>query len=337
MKKILALILALVLVLSLAACGKPVQSGSTNSADSGEKMKAVYIGKLGDNSFNDTAWAGLQRAAKDFDIEVSVIEPATTADYGSSVVSAVNSGADLVLIFGGTYADTFNEYCERFPNVYFGGMNSVSANPADNLVMATTGDHEGSFLAGALAAMVTKTNVVGCLGGMESDAINRFLIGYEEGAKYINPDVKVLKAFVGGWEDPATAKEFAQQLYNEKADVIYHVAGGSGMGVFEAAKEIDDLYAIGVDSNQDALVPGKILTSMVKSGDQVAYDFAKMVVEDNFQSGIIEYGVSNGGVSLTDFSYSRDVVTDEMIQKLEEIKAKIQSGEIQVTDLFEQK
>ncbi len=334
MKKIVALVLALVLALSITACGKPVSESANADAES-DKIKVVYIGKLGDNSFNDTAWAGLQRAAADFGVEATVIEPATTADFGSSVVSAVNSGADMVLIFGGSYADTFNEYCARFPEVYFGGMNSVSATPADNLVMAATGDHEGSFLAGALAAMVSKTNVVGAIGGMESDAINRFLVGYEEGAKYINPDIKVLKAFVGSFEDPAKAKEFAQQLHHENADVIYHVAGGSGMGVFEAAKEIEDLYAIGVDTNQDSIVPGKILTSMVKTGDQIAYDFVKMVVDGNFQSGTIQYGVSNGGVSLTDFAQSKNVVTDEMIEKLEEIKGKIESGEIKVTDLFQ--
>ncbi len=333
MKKLFAIVMTLVLVLSMTACGKPVTTEPTGTA-ANDKIKAIFIGKLGDNSFNDSGWAGLQRAGEEFNMDVSVVEPATAADYGSSVVSAVNSGADLVLIFGGSYADTFNEYCTRFPDVYFGGMNSVSAAPADNLVMARTADHEGSFLAGALAAMTTQTNVVGVIGGVEMDSINRFALGFEEGAKYVNPDIKVLKAFVGSFEDPATAKEFALQLHNEQADVIYQVAGGSGMGVFEAANETEGLYAIGVDSNQDAIAPGKILTSMVKSGDQVAYDFAKMVAEGNFKSGVVDYGIGNGGVGLTDFQYSKDIVTDEMIAQLQEIEAKIKSGEIKVTDLF---
>lgn len=339
MKKILVLALTLVLALSMVACGKSVTGTPTGESAgdqaNSDKLKVVYIGKLGDNSFNDTAWAGLQKAAADFNIDASVIEPSTQADYGKSIVSAVNSGADMVLLFGGAYADNFNEYCTRFPDVYFGGMNSVSASPADNLVMASTGDHEGSFMAGALAAMASKTNVIGAIGGMETDSIERFLVGYEEGAKYVNPDIKVLKAYVGSFENPATAKEFALQLHNEGADVIYQVAGGSGMGVLEAAKETEGLYAIGVDSNQDGIVPGKVLSSMIKRGDVVAYDFVKMLVEDNFQSGIVKYGIGNGGVSLTDFAQSRDVVTDEMIAQLEEIQEKITSGEIKVTDTFE--
>lgn len=338
MKKIVCVFLAAVLALSLAACGKPVEVNSGNnsgaaSAD-GDTIKAVYIGALGDNSFNDSAWKGMERARDELGVEISVIEPATSADYGSSVVSAVNGGADIVLIFGGAYADTFNEYCARFPEVYFGGLNSVSADPADNLVMASTADHEGSFLAGALAAMVSKSGVIGAVGGAEADSINRFLVGYEEGAKYVNPDIQVLKAYVGSYDDPATGKEFALQLNREGADIIYQVAGGSGMGVIEAAEETEGLYAIGVDADQDGLAPGHVLTSMVKRCDNVAYDFIKMVADGNFQSGIVEYGVSNGGVSLTDFEYSKDVVTDEMIAQLEEIEAKITSGEITVTDLF---
>ena len=140
--------------------------------------------------------------------------------------------------------------------------------------------------------------------------------------------------YVGAYDNPATGKEFALQLNREGADIIYHIAGGSGMGVIEAAEETDGLYAIGVDADQDAIAPGKVLTSMVKRCDNVAYDFIKMVVDGNFQSGIVEYGVSNGGVSLTDFQYSKDVVTDEMIAQLSEIQEKITSGEIEVTDLF---
>ncbi len=337
MKRFTSILLAVALMFSLTACGgKPVEVGSSSTAQSGgeDVIKAVYIGALGDNSFNDSAWKGMERARDELGVDISVIEPATTADYGSSVVSAVNGGADIVLIFGGAYADTFNEYCARFPDVYFGGLNSVSADAADNLVMASTADHEGSFMAGALAAMVSESGVIGAVGGVEADSINRFIVGYEEGARYVNPDIEVLKAYVGAYDNPATGKEFALQLNREGADIIYQIAGGSGMGVIEAAEETDGLYAIGVDADQDAIAPGKVLTSMVKRCDNVAYDFIKMVVDGNFQSGIVEYGVSNGGVSLTDFQYSKDVVTDEMIAQLSEIQEKITSGEIEVTDLF---
>lgn len=335
MKKNLVMMLALALTVTTAACGGKEAPTPSDSAEK-DPVKVVYVGTLGDNSFHDSAWKGLERARDELGIEVALIEPATAADYGTSVVSAVNSGADMVLIFGGAYADTFNEYCQRFPEVYFGGLNSVSATPADNLVMASVDDHEGSFLAGALAAMASETGTVGAIGGAETDAINRFIVGYEEGVHYVDPEATVLKSYVGSWDDPATAKEFALQMYKEGADVIYQIAGGSGMGVIEAAQETDGLYAIGVDADQDGIAPGNVLTSMVKRCDNVAYDFAKMVAEGNFQNGIIKYGVSNGGVSLTEFAHSRDVVTDEMIETLAGIQEKIASGEIKVTDLFEQ-
>ncbi len=335
MRKTLVMMLALALTVTTAACGSKKEPAPSENAEK-DPVKVVYVGTLGDNSFNDSAWKGLERARDELGVEVAVIEPATAADYGTSVVSAVNSGADLVLIFGGAYADTFNEYCQRFPEVYFGGLNSVSANPVDNLVMASVDDHEGSFLAGALAAMVSETGTVGAIGGAETDAINRFIVGYEEGVHYVDPDATVLKSYVGSWDDPATAKEFALQMNKEGADIIYQIAGGSGMGVIEAAQETDGLYAIGVDADQDGIAPGNVLTSMVKRCDNVAYDFAKMVAEGSFQSGIVKYGVSNGGVSLTEFAHSRDKVTDEMIQELADIQEKISSGEIKVTDLFEE-
>ena len=156
MRKTLVMMLALALTVTTAACGSKKEPAPSENAEK-DPVKVVYVGTLGDNSFNDSAWKGLERARDELGVEVAVIEPATAADYGTSVVSAVNSGADLVLIFGGAYADTFNEYCQRFPEVYFGGLNSVSANPVDNLVMASVDDHEGSFLAGALAAMVSET------------------------------------------------------------------------------------------------------------------------------------------------------------------------------------
>ena len=204
---------------------------------------------LGDRSFNDSAWAGLQKAEKELGVEISVIEPKAVSDYGTALVSAVNSGSDIILGFSASWTDTFTEYCTKYPDVYFGGLNCNAQ--ADNLMNAVTGDHEGSFLAGALAAMMSKTGTIGAIGGMDGDNINRFLVGYEEGAKYVNPSIVVLKSYVGAFNDPAKGKEFALQLMNEGADVIYQVAGGTGMGVFEAAKENPNLYAIGVDANRN--------------------------------------------------------------------------------------
>lgn len=334
---------ALLISLMLTACGgdKAAETKQEEKA-AGEAAKedtlhVTFItspGGLGDRSFNDSAWAGIQRAEEELGVEVSIIETKQVSDFGTSIVSAVNNGANLILGYGGSWTDAFDEYCEKFPDVYFGGLNCTVE--ADNLQMAQSADHEGSFLAGALAAMTSKTGVIGVIGGQDAVNINRFLVGYEEGAKYVNPDIKVLTTYVGSFNDPVKGKEYALQLMNEGADVIYHVAAGSGEGLFEAAKENENLYAIGVDGNQDYIVEGKILTSMVKNCDNMAYDMIKAVQDGTFESGYKVYGISNGGVGLTDMEFTKDYIGEETLTKLDEIKAEIEAGEIKVTDLFAQ-
>ncbi len=348
MKKILAIVLMLSMVFTLAACGggsSPASesTGSTSAGGdtsstggSGESFKVVLVttvGGLGDQSFNDSAWAGVEKAEAELGVEISLIEPESTADYSSAIVSAVNSGANMVLGFGSAFNDSFIEQVPKFPEVYFGSLNTFSVPAADNYVMGTTADHQGSFLAGALAAMMSESGKIGAVGGQDNVNINRFIKGYEEGAKYINEDIEVVRAYVGAFDDPAGGKEFATQLYNEGADVVFQVASGSGLGVFEAAVEMDK-YAIGVDANQDGIQPGYILSSMVKNCDVVAYDIIKSMVDGAFEPGVITFDVSSGGVGLTDFEHTKDIIGEENIATLEEIEKKIASGEIVVTDLL---
>lgn len=348
MKKILTLVLAFILAYSLAACGgSPAPSSSPSAAPSGapsvtpsggaDSLKVTFIttaGGLGDRSFNDTTWAGVQRAGEELGVSVSLIEPATVADFGSSIVAAANGGANVIIGFSASWADAFDEYCEKYPDIYFCGLNANAA--ADNLMMAKTADHQGSFLVGALAAMMSKTGTIGTIGGMDGDNINRFMVGYAEGAAYVNPAVKVLKSYVGSFSDPAKGKEFAQQLMNEGADVIYQLAGGSGEGVFEAVKENESLYAIGVDADQDYIVEGKILTSMMKNCDVVAYSFIERILNGDFAAGDVVFDLDNNGMGLSPMTYTKDLIGADNLKALEEIRAKIISGEIEVTDLFAQ-
>lgn len=312
------------------------EAGGESTADDGA-VKVTFItteSGLGDRSFNDSTWEGMQRAEKELGVEIALIEPKSVADTGTAIISAVNSGSDLILGFGASWTDAFDEYCERFPEVYFGGLNCSAQ--ADNLQVAKSADHEGSFLAGALAAMMSQTGTIGCIGGQDADNINRFIVGYEEGARYVNPDAEVLKSYVGSYTDPAKGKEYSLQLMNAGADVIFQVAAGSGEGVFEAAKENENLYAIGVDSDQDYIVEGKILTSVVKNCGNIAYDMIQSVQDGTFESGEKIYDLANGGVGLSEMAYTKDYIGEENLQKLDEIREKIISGEIQVTDIFEQ-
>ncbi len=349
-KRFFAIAVALIMV-TMTACTLAPQSATpasdsittenasgtqtTTAEPAAEKLKVTYIttnAGLGDKSFNDSAWAGLQKAEKELGVEISVIEPKAVSDYGTALVSAVNSGSNIILGFSASWTDTFNEYCPKYPKVYFGGLNCNAQ--ADNLMIAVTSDHEGSFLAGALAAMMSKTGTIGVIGGQDADNINRFIIGYEEGAKYVNPSIVVLKSYVGAFNDPAKGKEFALQLMNEGADVIYQLAGGSGMGVFEAAKENANLYAIGSDADQDYIVEGKILTSMIKNCGVIAYDIVKSVQDGTFVAGKKAINLASNGVCLSDMQYTKELIGAENLAALDEIRNKIISGEIVVTDLF---
>ncbi len=342
-KKILSCALALVLTLGLTACGgdapsdssEPSSSGEQSSTPNAEPLKVTLVATatgLGDRSFNDMAWEGIQRAEAELGVEVSIIEPKSVSDFSSSIATAAASGADVILAFGGAFSDALAENAPKFPDVYFGGLNCTAES--DNLQVAQTSDHEGSFLAGALAALMTETGTIGGIGGQDADNINRFYVGYEEGAKYINPDIEVLISYVGSYSDPAKGKDFALQLMNEGADIIYAVAGGTGEGLFEAVRENEDLYAIGVDADQDYITEGKILTSMMKRVDNIAYKMIEDAINGTFETGYVVYDLVNGGVALSPMTYTKDLIGEEIIAELEAIEEKIISGEIVVTDLF---
>ena len=180
--------------------------------------------------------------------------------------------------------------------------------------------------------MMTKTGTIGFVGANESDLIKKFYDGYEQGAKYVKPDIKVLKVYIGGsnaFNDPASAKAKTETLIQQKADVIYHASGASGAGVFQAVKE-KNVYGIGVDSNQDGLYPGTILTSMMKYVDNTVFDTIKSVVDGNFKAETKVFGIKENGVGTTDFEFTKDKIGEENIKKLEQIKQDIRDGKIVV-------
>ena len=193
-------------------------------------------------------------------------------------------------------------------------------------------EHEGSFLVGALAAMMSKTNTVGFVGALELPVIQKFQAGFEQGAKYVNPNIKTLSVYLGGanpFNDPASAKAKTETLIQQGADVIYHAAGGSGNGMFQAVKE-KGVFAIGVDSNQDDIIPGFVLTSMLKNVDTAIFNTVKSVLDGKFEAKVQEFGINENGVGTTDFKLTKDKIGEENIKKLEQIKEDIKAGKIQV-------
>lgn len=269
-------------------------------------------------------------------MEIKVVEPQSVADYASALTALADGGYDLIMAAGNDWVETVNTIAPKYPEVKFVGVNIACT--LDNVAVAKFSDFEAGYMAGALAAMMSKTGTIGYLGGLDVPAIQRFLVGYQEGAQYAVPGIKILPAFVGAFNDPGKGKEFSLDLINQKADVIYHGAGKSGEGLFEAIKNAPEgYYAIGCDSDQDYIVEGKVLASTIKHVDVAAYDMIERVQEGTFTSGDHIYNVANRGIGLSPMTYTKDTIVPADVQtKLADIQSKIVSGEITITDVFQQ-
>jgi basic membrane protein A len=338
MKKILALLAMLALLLT-ACGGKKEEAKATEpakaeaTADTGKKLQVgivLSIGGLGDKSFNDSAYRGLEMAQKDLGIEFKAVEPASTSEDEENLRKFAEKGFDLVIGTGFLMKDALEKVAKDYPDVKFALIDETSTLP--NVSSLVFSEDEGSFLVGALAAMMSKTGSVGFVGGMESPLIRKFQTGYKNGAKYVNKDIKVGVLYTSGnnpFNDPVRGKENALSLIKQGADVVYHAAGGTGIGVIEAAKEAK-VYAIGVDGNQDGLAQGTVLTSMLKNVDTAVYQTIKDVQAGTFKGGEHRFGLVDNGVGITDLQYTKDVIGAEKIAKLEEIKKGIVEGKISV-------
>jgi len=286
-------------------------------------------GGLGDQSFNDAAYRGLMQAKEELDIEVYYVEPADIAEMEEHQRAYADMGLDLVIVIGFIHQSALTEVSADYPNIKFAIVDDVVDNP--NVTSLLFEEHEGSFLVGVVAGMMTKSNVVGFVGGMEVPLIRKFQVGFEEGVKWANPNAQVLVNYAGAFDDPGRGRELAISQYERGADIIYHAAGGTGSGVIDAAAS-NDFYAIGVDSDQDYMAPGKVLTSMIKRVDMAVYEVIKAAVEGTLEGGTWTFGVADGGVGTSEFKYTKDIIPQEVFDRVEEAKQKIISGEIVVTN-----
>ena len=347
MKK--ALMILTLMMLFLISCGtKDTEDGKAADTDTAQetakegniKVAVIYsTGGLGDNSYNDATKRGLEKAKSELGITYDEYEPKDPNTEAENKLREYAEAGEYALIVatGFTMKDALVNVAKEFPEQKFVIIDErVEGMP--NVASLTFKEHEGSFLAGALAAMMSKSNVIGYVGGAEAPVIQKFEIGFEQGAKYVNPDIKFLPVYIGGtnaFNDPASAKIKAGALADQGADVIYHASGASGSGVFQAAKD-RGIYAIGVDSNQDALVKGTILTSMIKKVDTAVFNSVKEVTDGKFEGKIYEYGLKEDGLGITDCEFTKDVIGQENMAKLDDIKGKIVAGEITVYPTREQ-
>ena len=319
------------------------------AADDGDPVRVglVYdIGGRGDQSFNDAAAAGLDRAEEDFNIEATELEPAEGGENRGELLRLISGeGVDLVFGVGFAFEEAMESTAPDFPGVNYGFIDGFlpDLGPDSNVVALGFAEHEGSFLVGAAAALKSETGRVGFIGGVEIPLIERFEAGFVAGAREINPDIEIDINYISqppdfsGFTDPASGREIALGMYGNGADVVYHAAGGSGLGLFEAAKEHSEssgskVWAIGVDSDQyltaDEELQEFILTSMLKRVDVAVYETIAAQVEGNFEGGYRTFDLSTDGVG---YSTSGGFV-DDIVDQLEELKAAVIAGEIEVPD-----
>ena len=340
MTKTAALLSAAALLLS-ACGGNDTDSGNGGGGEAPKsdiKVGMAYdVGGRGDQSFNDAAAAGMDQATKEFGMESQESEAADGEPESAReerLRTFADAGYDPIIAVGFAYSPAVAKVAKEYPDTHFAIIDDEAAQ-ADNIANLVFAEEQGSFLVGAAAALKTKTDHIGFIGGVEVPLIQKFQAGYVAGAKEVNPKIKVDVTYLtqapdfSGFGDPAKGKTAAQGMYDGGADIIYHAAGGSGGGVFEAASESGNL-AIGVDSDQyqtaDPSVKDVIMTSMLKNVNVAVYEYLKQVNDGTFPSGVTRYDLAADGVG---YSTSGGMV-DDIKSKLDEYKQKIVDGEIKV-------
>jgi basic membrane protein A len=350
MKRKMLFVVSMLLVLSmlLTACGtKATETAAPTQATVAEiKVVNLINGVLGDKSFFDSANRGMEQVMKDYpQVKVKTIEAGIDPAKWQAALedAAANEEYDVMIL--GTYqmSEFLQIVAPKYPEKKFIIYDvSVDYTVCDckNVYSITYLQNEGSYLAGVFAGLVSQTKVIGVVGGQDIPVINDFIVGYEQGAK-ANGVTEVIKQYAGGWNDPAKGKELALAMYQQGADIVFQVAGGTGVGVFQAAQEMGK-YAIGVDSDQATIINDTnpeqapfIITSMKKNVDNSLYRAMKMYIEGTLPFGTMEaLGVAEGGVGLAENQWFDAVATPEIKAALETAKADLLAGKITVDTVF---
>jgi basic membrane protein A len=339
---LISLLLSLSLV--IAACGGGGGGGQGGGSTEIRPALVLDVGGLGDQSFNDSAYAGLQRAKKEFNVETETLESSSPTDYVDNLTQLADSGYNPVFAVGFLMTDAVNEVAPQYPDTNFAIVDSVVE--VDNGTSLVFREQEGSYLAGVVAGLMTQedteyTNpndkVVGFLGGQESDLIGRFQAGYEAGVESVCSDCEVLVQYAGStpeaFNDPARGKEISLQQIDQGADIIYHASGATGAGLFEAAGE-KSIFAIGVDADQAQLFPdAPILTSVVKRVDNAVFQTIEAANNGEFPGGeVVEFGLDDKGISLAPFGRFDGDVPQNVKDQVDEAQQGIIDGDVQVPD-----
>ncbi len=295
------------------------------------------VGGRGDKSFNDAAYEGLSKAARDLGVTTEIVEPTGAEDREAAMRLFAARGFDLVIGVGFIFSTDVNVVARAFPKTAFACIDY--APPFDgspipqNVAGLTFREEEGSFLVGAVAGLVTKKQSVGFVGGMDIPLIHKFEAGYRAGVLQVCPSCALHAAYAGttpeAFRDPAKGKALAISQISAGADVIYHAAGTTGHGVFEAARDMG-VHAVGVDSDQYDEMPGTVLTSMIKRGDVAVFETIKAVTEKRFKGGLAIFGLNEEGVGYVSEGEHAKGFSDEIKARVAELREQVKQGKIRV-------
>ncbi|MEM7718831.1 MAG: BMP family ABC transporter substrate-binding protein [Pseudomonadota bacterium] len=294
------------------------------------------LGGKFDKSFNEAAYNGAKRWADETGESYQEIEVTAEAQRVQFATRLAEAGYNPIVVLGFQNAATVEEVAPKYPDTKF-AIIDVGWLDIPNLRQITFAEHEGSYLVGMLAAMASESNTVGFIGGMDVPLIRHFACGYAQGAKAVNPDVTVIANMTGttpaAWNDPVKGGELTKSQISQVADVVYAAAGGTGVGVLQAAADAD-ILSIGVDSNQNHLHPGEVLTSMLKRVDNAVYDVFSAGV-DGFEAGVHVMSLENEGVGYALDDNNASLISDEMKAAVDDAKSKIIAGDINVVAYYE--
>ena len=351
------LICSMLVVLCLVAVFSSACNHGSYGADDKSKIRVGIVFDIGgkdDRSFNAAAWAGAKCAETGtwpdgtscgkaaLPIVLRDIEPGNPTSIEPAMRAFAERNYDLIIGIGFAQTPIIELVAKDYPNIRFAIVDGVSDLP--NVASLVFKEHEGSYLVGMLAAKSSRTGTIGFIGGMDIGLIHRFKGGYEEGARAVNPNIRVIPNYVGvtdaAWNNPGKGKEIALAQISKGADVIFTAAGNSGLGAFDAVEQAGKQdgrathFVIGVDANQNMVKPGFVLTSMVKRVDNAVYAIIQDVVKGQFKTGFHVYGLQEDGVGYAMDENNKPLITPEMIQQVEEAKKKIIDGQITVVDLI---
>jgi basic membrane protein A len=331
-----------------AAASSPAAASAPSASEGAAAAEAVLPaaliiaqGGLGDQSYNDLANKGFQECLATQGLEGAPVESADVVGEAEQMLTRASQGDfGLVIDLEYSHGEILPKVAASNPGVDYAILNLEAAG--DNVASVLFQEQEGSYLAGALSALMTsapdnpKVNpekVIGVIGGTKSAGIDKFLAGFMQGAKDTDPEVEVLVAYSDDFGDPAKGKQLAEAMFDKGADIVYAVAGGTGAGVIEAAKQANH-YAVGVDTDQDGLAPGNVLTSMIKRADVAVCTLLEGYKNGSFPGGqTINLGLNEDAVGLSDFTYTGEEIPEEFKAKVSELSDGIKNGSIKVVNV----